>query len=207
MSAIDFTELIERATKSENQWGKDNLAIWGGICRPDQVEALLEKWSLPNDGMPYCIWETSSSIGFEQRPNAETALERARIFGADGDLSLRRHADRFLWHFVGKNGIKPPKLGDGIDFAHPENDFWQKEPNAVFLREEKQTLLWGERKAEQERWYDDRVGWANLTYPIEVAEDSHTRPQLTYQTFSRAGHVEFVWFCDLETVSVEEKNG
>lgn len=198
MPGTDFDRLVEQIAKSENQWSHKQLAIWGGTCRPDQVDDLLKEWGLPNDGMSYCIWETSGSIGFERCADAETTLERARIFGADGDLSLRRHTDQFLWHFVGKQGIKPPQLDDGTDFSVPDNDFWQKEPNAVFLREEKETLLWGERKAGQGRWHDDRVGWANLTYPIEVAENSQTRPQLTYQTFSRAGQMEFVWYLRME---------
>jgi hypothetical protein len=199
MSDVNFVQLVEHITKSENQWGHKQLSIWGGTCRPDQVEAMLEKWGLPNDGgMSCCIWETSESIGFEPCPDAETTLERTRIFGVDGDLSLRRHADHFLWYFVGKQGIKPPKLDDGTDFSVPDNDFWQKERDAIFLREQEQTLLWGERKPKQKRWYDDRVGWAKLTYPIEVAEDSPTRPYLHYQTFSRAGQVEFVWYLRME---------
>jgi hypothetical protein len=197
MAGVEFDQLVEYVADSGNQWGKDKLAIWGGTCRLEQIADFLTAWNLPdNDG---CIWETDDSIGFAPRPNAETTLERARIFGTDGDLSLRRHTDHFLWHFVGKPGVKPPKLpGGGPDFATPDNDFWRTEPNAVFLMEEKQTLFWGARKGEQDRWFDDRVAWADLAYPIDVAKDSHTRPQLTYRTFSREGRVEFVWYLKME---------
>lgn len=84
MSDVNFVQLVEHITESgKNQWGHKQLAIWGGTCRPDEVEAMLKKWELPNNGgMSYCIWETSESIGFERCPDAETTLNVADIFGA-----------------------------------------------------------------------------------------------------------------------------
>lgn len=215
--AVEFAELLDALRAEENQYGRSKLAIWGGECDEAHVSALLAAFNAPNGTMNYCVWETPRKIMFVENkpPESITRLEQARVFGARGDLALRREGKHFLWRFVGESETRPAHLvmqeADGIQaaiyFDDPLNDFWASEPNdAVFVRAQESALLWGERNSGETRWYEDRVGNARLEYPVEMENEKQTRVRLHYWTFSRAGRVEFAWFRELEAVQ-EDSNG
>ncbi len=193
--AVNFDELVAYVTNADHYRDATRFAVWGGECSADQLPVFLKGWNLPNANMPYCIWETMSEMRFKAQtlPADVAELERGRVFGPRGDLSLRRDSERFLWHFVGEKGVNPP-----AEFDKAENDFWQAEPDAQFLMTEDTLLLWGERKDQQPRWFEDRVARAKLTYPI--AGTPSGRAQVRYRAFTRAGQVELVWFMRLEEV-------
>ena len=114
-------------------------------------------------------------------------LERGRLFGKDGDLTLRRNGSRFNWSFIGPTGIQAPK-GD-----YDTKNYWSKDnkyKKEAFHQYQEQTLLWG--KWDGKRRSESRVAAAKLNYPI-IGE----RIQLDYKIFSHAGQVSFVWYTGL----------
>ncbi len=205
-NAVDFSELV---TKVEvNKVGSDTLSILGGQCGPAEALELVQQWPTLME-MPHRIWEYASEIVFEKDtlPNEIQWLERGRLFGPGGDLSLRREEGMFLWYFVGPSGIKAPDNLSGVE------DFWvQGEAGAKFYENMDTALLWGEHlenssqlnKADSDRrerlWFDDRTASAKLHY----ADDLTGRVQVNYRTYSRAGRVEFVWLVGLSEWKGEE---
>lgn len=187
--AMNFGELAQEVRDPVRRWGREKLAIWGGWCTEADVLTLLKQWPEHDTAMPYRIWEYASEIVFEERtlPAEVRWLERGRLFGSGGDLALRRDGDRFRWRFVGPDGACSP---DGFD----AKDFWRTEPEARFHENKETALLWGERKEDFDLWFEDRTARAKLKYPWDRAG----RVQVKYQTFSRAGRVEFVWLLGLE---------
>lgn len=188
---VDFNQLVAEVTKGK-QYGEADLAIWGGVCAEAELAAFLSKWSL--NEMPFRIWEYASRIDFNRDtlPGAISLLERGRLFGDGGDLELRRDGANFRWRFIGKPTTQAP-------FGHqpaPDN-FWTKNKAVTFHRCDDSALLWGERKEDQARWFDDRVGRASLDYPEPAATAAWQRVRIGYWTFSRAGRVEFVWLREL----------
>jgi hypothetical protein len=144
--------------------------------------------------MPFRIWEYASRIEFKRNtpPDEVNLLERGRLFGEGGDLELRRDGAVFRWGYIGKPGAQPPS---GHQPA-PDN-FWTKNKAVTFHRCNEAALLWGERREEQSRWFDDRVARALLDYPEPAASAAWPRVRICYWTFSRAGRIEFVWLRDL----------
>ncbi len=183
---VNFEKLVQQVVTAPKV-GQDTLSIWGGECAEAEALTLLQQWSNAAE-MPYRIWEYTDQLDFEENTLSDDArwLERGRLFGPGGDLSLRRDGDRFLWHFVGQAEVKPPAVGQ-------PQDFWQAEPEASFHQNVETALLWGKHQ-ENDHWQDDRVAMAKLTYPVA----SQSRLQVTYRTYSRAGRVEFVWFYGVE---------
>jgi len=186
--AVNFQHLVDQVYGQEVD--SKALAIWGGTCPESKLSAFIQGWDLST--MPYCIWEHASEIVFQEGtlPAEAGLLERGRLFGPGGDLSLRRDGDVFRWHFVGRAGAKPPAGPYGTQ------DFWQATGNedARFHQATETAQLWGERKEGFDLWFEDRVAGARLQYPT-----THTgRVQIRYATFSRAGRVEFVWLRELE---------
>lgn len=190
--AIDFGKLVAELQDPGRQWGKDQLAIWGGWCRSADVLTLLQDWPQRDETMPYRTWEYADQITIEEKtlPSNSERLERGRLFGPGGDLTVRRDGDRFRWHFVGKPDVQLP-TGD----FHAES-FWAQpgEDQTEFYQREEQALLWGERPANFDLWFEDRTGQAKLKYP--VAQPGRVR--VKYQLFSRDGQVQFVWLLGLE---------
>jgi len=192
--AVNFTTLVEQVTKS--QVGKEALSIWGGRCAESDLMKFLEQWNNLAQ-MPYRIWEYASDIAFEKDslPDNAVLLQRGRLFGEGGDLEVRRDGAEFAWRFVGPADAKLP---DGKYDAH---NYWGDHSGVVFFQEKASALLWGERNEKKGKWYDDRVGAAELNYPT-----SGKRVQIHYKTFSRAGRVQFVWYTGLSEWK-EDDNG
>ncbi len=220
-NAVNFSALVNEVITPAQWKGEGDFAVWGGRCAESALHTLLTDWNIPNAGMNYVICEFMDRIIFFDGQAADVKLtkdmiaelERGRIFGANGDLSVWRDGDQFHWRFVGEAGMQPP-----APFNKDANNFWRTAPDAKaakFLVREESALLWGERKGkegepsevepkqvqqmgtgkrEPKRWFEDRVARAKLEYPIDV----YGRVKICYWTFSRAGRIEFVWFKRLE---------
>jgi hypothetical protein len=190
--AIVFRALAEEVLDTGHLWGRDQLAIWGGQCSEADVLALLRDWPQRDEDMPFCIWEYADRIVIEREtlPEGTGWLERGRLFGPGGDLTVRRDGEHFLWHFVGRWGARPPSGSYGAQ------DFWTQpnEAGTTFHQREKCALLWGERQEGFDLWFENRTARAELRYPLEQTGWVRVR----YQTFSRAGQTEFVWLMGLE---------
>jgi len=190
---IDFQSEIDELLDPANEVSPGELEIWGGHVPVNELAGFLETWDQAARAMEWRIREYPGRIKFTRgSPSNEdlNLLERARIFGEDGDLSLRRDGDRVLWHFVGR--FEPPDLG-GTRFS------WDKLSDAKLRRRERTALLWGKQKdrtSEEDPycWQEDRVGRATLEYPLHCRAE---RLALRYTEFSDGGQVAFVWWKDL----------
>ncbi len=183
---VDFGQLSENVRQPQK--GRHDLCILGGQCPEKEILSFLEQWDLTD--MPYRIWEYASEIAFAQNtfPDNYPLLERGRLFGTGGDLSLRRNIGSFEWRFIGPAGIQPP-TGD-----YHVQDFWDRDPKTGFHQYEKTALLWG--AFDGQRWAENRVAAAHLDYPVKEKVVG-SRIKLSYKVFCRAGHVEFVWYTGL----------
>jgi hypothetical protein len=175
------------------------ISIWGGQCGEAAALKLIEAWPTLAR-LPYRIWETAGEIAFEQATLPDNChwIERARLFGEGGDLTLRRDGGDFRWWFVGPAGVELPQdLPEDMQEAWKQaEDFWVHSPDACFNEDSGTMLLWGERPPGKEFFWDDRVAGADLRYPglhVEAAQ----RVEIEYVTYSRAGRVEFTWLRDL----------
>jgi hypothetical protein len=185
--AVDFSQLVEQV--NQQTVGSADIAIWSGTCSAANLSVFLDAWKLPNESMPFCIWEQLSAITFNRQHRLADEdirwLQRGRIFGEGGDLELRRAGDHFEWRLIEDVGLKPPE-------GQIAESFWTIEPQARFHRyANRRLLLWGERSTDDDRWFEDRVARADLTYP---ASAEWPRIWLEYEVFSRNGTPEFVWF-------------
>ncbi len=190
---------------AEPSAGPETFGAWGGICPPEKLSEFLKAWAFRP---AFAVWETSDSIEWSKKgqagdPSEHPALsadaaylERARMFGPDGDLQIRREEDRFLWSFVGEPGAGPPA-------GWPAESFWENPENegVRYRRKEETFLLWGEKKDGRDRWHDDRVAAARLDYPVDA--ESGGRVQARADLFIRNGRTEFVRFKSLEPYSEE----
>ncbi len=183
---VDFKELVEKVL--EPKIGRDTLTILAGLCQEKEMLGFLQQWEIE---FSYRIWEYASEIVFEK--NEEPAkinvalLERGRLFGNEGDLSIRREGTSFSWLFLGAVGTQAPKG------SYNTQDYWSKDNNhkvEKFHCYPEKTLLWGEWNGRQ--WHESRVAGANLIYP-----SAGKRVQLEYLIYSHAGQVIFVRYTGL----------
>jgi hypothetical protein len=152
---------------------------------------------LPHSGMPWSLWQWTDKIHLghgEGVPGDLDYLERGRVFGERGDLSLRRDGERFFWHFVGELGTPRPQ-------GFNATDYWKGREDQPVRSRQRTALLWGSREAAEPHgktsWYEDRVGQAQLDYP----NVNSNRVQVRYREYLRGGRVELVWLLDLEEVA------
>lgn len=189
--------------------GQIDLANPADTDRVAKIVAFLAKWKLDQKKMPYAIWETVAGIDMlpaAQRPEVNTEFRRARIFGEDGDLSLRVDGDRLLWHFIGKTNVAPP-----IDGAC---DFWQESNASIPIlrrQEDQKALLWGKHnganRPDDVRWVEDRVRVAELNYP-GMAMKNAERVHVVYDVYWDDGQPVFYRLRGLEAaVSADQTNG
>lgn len=167
-----------------------DLRIVGGTIEELDVRAWLNQWNLQT--LPWRLWEEVSALRLERNsslPGDFALIERGQLFGAGGDLTLRRDGEIFRWHFVGPTTTKVQKTSDALEF-------WNEHPNTVLHRVEQQAILWGVWRPELGRWHDNRVGWANLQYPAELHGKPHV--YIHYDEYLESGRVAFVWLRDLK---------
>lgn len=175
---------------------QDGVFIQGSNFEAGKLELFLNTWEL--SGLPYRIWEYTDHIEFTRKEGLpETAdhpwLERGRLFGERGDLHLRRDNDCFSWHFI---GAFDPSLDPGI---WEVRDFWAAHPDVRLRRTSDTALLWGQHRGQtgdgRDYWQDDRVGWADLTYPHPPADSNKSkRVEIHYTAFTANDQIAFVWW-------------
>lgn len=174
------------------------LTILGGDCAVDQLLKFLTAWQLPKADMPWCLWEEASRIVLEEKtlPDAPEHLERGRVFGPAGDLSLRRNGPSFRWWFIGPAGIAAPQTYGQV------HDFWAdaQRHKLILHRHDEKALLWGKWAGKgadgRDVWREDRVAGAQLNYPGLIGPPE--RVQVRFYRFTTAGRVAFVWLQGLE---------
>lgn len=183
--AVDFEKIVKQMERE-----KLTAAKWPTIVGGECAEADLISWlsKLDLSGMDVRIWEFTDRCIIDNNgsPAAANRLERARLFGRDGDLDIRRDGKDFLWRYVGK-----------VEYA-PESDYELAWPGTleepVYCRV-RTALLWGERKEGQAQWFDDRTAGADLSYPVAK---SPARVQVRYVEYTQAGRTLAVWLLGLE---------
>ncbi len=180
---VNFSDVIKEVQSS--QVGKESLSIWGGRVPEMELRDFLSAWEKLAQ-MPYRIWEYVSEIHFEMNSmsNEPALLQRGRLFGGGGDMELRRDGHEFIWRFIGPAGVEPP------EGSYDAESYWNAHDDETFHCYEEAALLWGQWDGS--RWVDDRVSAATLEYPA-----AGKRVKLEYKSYSRAGHVAFVWFTGL----------
>ena len=220
--AIAIPSLILQVVQTPRISADAGLALWGGDLAVDGLPDFLTLWWAV--GFEHGLWQQVHRLDFAE-PLADPAgaieippfvdlalLERVRLFGASdppddqplpatgGDLELRRDGDRLLWRFVGR---APQGLANRLaDARYLLLDYWQEHSRAdALVPNSEQAMLWGERHALDQPWRDDRVGWADLDYPLP---DTIGRVKLDYLTFSERGQVGFVWWLGLSGAADDE---
>lgn len=166
-----------------------DLTIVGGTIQEQDVAAWLNEWNF--ELLPWQIWEEVSALRLEKghaMPTEFGLVERGRLFGEGGDLTLRRDGSLFRWHFIGPKAANVQLTPDALDF-------WQEYPNKMLHRIEQQVILWGVWRKDLGRWHDNRVGWANLKYPPMLEGKSHV--YVHYDEYLDLGRVAFVWLREL----------
>lgn len=194
-------EFIEKAFTDaeatlEKEYDADSLFIWGGQFSEydeDEEKNLLEQFltTWQGDNSPSFTWamveevdcfyvEPASVIKLAGRPDQ---LERVRLFGPDGDLSIRRDAKQFYWHFISESHAQVP-----VEAAfHPES-FWQETANqkCTFARHERRYYQWRRDEREQRvthKWASD-----------DALQDKQYLRQVQYLENGRVAFVRYVDF-------------
>lgn len=230
MTSINFGELIQELADAP-VCNREHLSIWGGEFPAGRLNEFLQAWQLGQKNMPWRIWEWFSDILLEyegqslppvdlEQGRKPEWLERGRIFGSDGDLSLRRNGDLILWRFVGPRMTalmaeseweeNKPKanhdLDEDKDLPFLVNDYWRGRPADWELQVRTcSTLLWGQERRDLDKnpmgtWHDDRIGGVKspLVYPNMQGVAPDGRVQLCYREYLRGGNVEAVWWLGLK---------
>ena len=223
MSSIEYSKQSSAQADVAVAPSKGQPAIWGGIFEAEDPTDFLKTWELGKRDMPWRIWEwvSATSIdhvdkGKEELPDNPKLLERARLFGPDGDLSLRRDGNRFLWHFVGSRDVQLPAAfhregGETNPNGEEERiftavDYWGYHPGAILAPSDKLSmLLWGQERCDQNggrmgTWHEDRVSNVNrpIVYPEMSGASKTGRVQLLYREYLQGDVVEAVWWFNLE---------
>jgi hypothetical protein len=183
---MSVADVVANLIDPAREVGAAQVEIWGGRCDRVDLADFLQSWSPASRGMSLGIWEYTDGIQFRDSGTDKERLpwlERARLFGPGGDLSLRREGEEYLWHFI---GTFPPPVAGG-------RNFWEGRGEKKLRRNAASALLWGHNEAGERKWYEDRVGWADLSYPHDPAK----RLWLHYTEFTDGGQVAFVWWKEL----------
>lgn len=172
-----------------------DLAAVGGEFSDTRLDEFFAWWNTRRFGMPWAIWQWTDDIRIEEAtaPTDLDYLERARVFGAIGDLDVRRDCQRILWRFVGDPNVAIPD-------AFGAESYWRGRESKVLRPRERVAWLWGEHTAPGSDaagvWKDDRVAWASLRYPGRFR--GRRRVQCRFREYLRGANVELVWFLGLE---------
>lgn len=196
-SATQFVqEAFGRANEMQSA-GPSNVIIWGGkFPEPpstevadtpvvtDVIRAFIDKWVSVLDRLPYRMYEYVQRFEVwdaSQTPPALPApigqLERARFFGAAGDLDLRRDGMMCYWRFIGD----PDQLWPALAPEFVVHDFWVEQVATPNLRS-------AEVKYYQWRRKDERVGAVWLDEAGLQAEGEY----LLQRQYWQNGRVQFV---------------
>ena len=200
--AFDFEKEVECMKNDPPIDGNSTIIIWGGVFDAEEFKDFMVAWVFAD--MAYVIQEHAYDITFQiadtdnivsQNP---ALLERLEIFGASGNLSLRRNGNEFLWHFIGDDTEARQDTLSKLEAAQFMVRFFWKENSACRLyKRDESALLWGEYDGDH--WHDDRVGWAELKYPTpDTMKKNKQRVQIDYTVFTDNGQTSFVWWKELK---------
>lgn len=202
-NAFDFGKEVELMSQKPPIGKDSSIVIWGGAFDEQEFANFMPTFSFVTE--PYVIQEHThkmdfriSNIGGIAHKNP-ALLERLEAFNKTGNLSLRRNGSRFLWHFIGDDGPARQETLSKLEAAALEvKDFWLANAECRFYMRDESALLWGEYDADSKRWHDDRVGWANLDYPVgDGLKHSKKRVQIDFTVFTENGQTAFVWWKEL----------
>ncbi len=192
---LDFTTLRDQRSQVE----REALALLGGTVDESTLLDWFQRWQFGKIALPWRIWESVSDLRFERStlPDSFHLLERGRLFGEDGDLTLRRDGQYFRWWFVGK----PTAVPEPVQEDKTVSNFWQSHSDTTLGVVTQSAILWGSHRGNNQDkapyWYDDRVGWAQLTYPVAQNGKAPPHVYVHYQEYLQAGQVAFVWLYDV----------
>lgn len=151
-----FIDEAFKIAREAPEVGQSELAIWGGTFAEDKLNDFLEAWRHQlHEKLLWRMYEYASrfevlrvSATDPALPTSNFDFERARFFGADGDLELRRDGSNFHWHFIGVANGGWPSLSPDFN----AQNFWAEQTGglAVVFREIKQRYF-------QWRKSDERV--------------------------------------------------
>lgn len=228
-ATVDFGQLVHRL-RTAPRYTRANLVVLGGEFPAVGLGAFLDAWRGAGAALPWRIWEYTSRLVMAKQgdpatdadawPTSVDYVERGRLFGAGGDLDLRRDRDRVLWRFVGlaettllagivvRRGEQPlddyTPAADGQPARFAADSLWTAHPDAEFHAYDKQALLWGaenrnptggdEAETPGGTWWENRVAAATLVYPTMKG---HERVWMDYRALMQAGRVAFVWYLGL----------
>ncbi len=159
---ITSQETTQAVTKFLDEWSVTGLKTEWAV-----VETLREIWLGKWEKL---IVKAKADISF---------LARVRIFGACGDVDLRRDGTRWLWHFVGDTNVLPAEIG-----GHCLSDH-----SGYFYVPGKQALLWGQLNGTTRT--ESRVAAANLAYD-DTLTSAHVG--VVYDEYAAHGVTQFVRF-------------
>lgn len=193
MNNTDVSESIQSILESKIKQG--DLEIWGGKIDEQELRDFLNAWDF--NQMPYSITETINTIMFEMNFNFQNlqesllnSIQRVRIFGIKGDLNIRKDGSSIFWRFIGDE--KPPE-------NYNQNNFWINHPNQEFFTTDEEAFLWGTYNPESHRWRSNKVGKADLNYPVQ----EFSRVKLNFKTFSHNAQIAFVRLIDVKEVIIK----
>jgi hypothetical protein len=157
--AIEFVEaaLTQAKQLQERQATAATTSIWGGVVAADKLPLFLQAWDEAGGQLAYGMVEEVGRFYAlpltkfsDVLPAEPLALERARLFGEQGDLDLRRDGDSFRWRFIGEVALKTPDLQ-----AWQGEDYWATHPHDAFYLAEKAYTQWlpGDLRINEE-WYE-----------------------------------------------------
>lgn len=240
--AIDFGEIIKQMANAKPK-GKNDVSIIGGVIdlqvddKPifedeqlapeikqsaeEKISKFISAWQPFFDEKAIAIWETIDCIKMPKAkdiPSVYGELMRARFFGADGDLSLRRDGNRLYWHFIGtpRDDFPFPKIKNACNFWDKQEKLSEGERvKELRLQAGVEALLWGKRvvpdsKLENAFWREDRVGAIDLVYPVDELKNETTQDQrakILYDVYWHNGQPAFVWLKGLDKVLPQSENG
>lgn len=119
------------------------LHIWGGSIDETNLKPFLQSWDNAKATLEWAMIEEISRFYTidlthftDVLANGLNLLERARLFGEYGDLSLRREGQTFSWSFIGDTSQPwPPKPAETADF-------WQQHPRTILREVERTYRQW-----------------------------------------------------------------
>ena len=189
MAEQDLAARIEARLRGR-RCDKGSVTLLGGCFLPERLDDFLAPW-LSRTDLPWRLWEYASAIRWAGEPDDTRWLERARLFGDGGDLSLRRDGACWYWGYVGEGKIQ-------IAAGFRRQDYWATHATPLYCQEDQRLLLWGARTERGGRavWWEDRVGGPEgLRYHVEGSPE---RVQLVYRAYTHGERTEFVWCRKLE---------
>lgn len=178
--------------------GKNDLTILGGTVTAENLKTWLAAWIGDAPGRlrwrlyeyPHRFDAFDSTMVENALPQSYAYLERARLFGEEGDLDIRRDGNDMRWRFVGEKSFSVATP------VSEKRDFWEgSEEDTTFLEVEENYYQW--------RGTDERVNseWLGT---LGMGNEGAYLKQLQYW---REGRVEFVRFVGFEQGEAQNAKG